>query len=248
MHFARFLISLVIVGSAFTQTTVHAGDVLTGMFRLTRTTTDLVGAPMAEQLESIVPVEEKLRWQVFVPDSYDRNDPPGIFVYIDPRGGGAIPDQWRQTFENHNLIWISSRNNEGRPALAKQVWTAMLAWRAVDQQYALNLNRLYVAGSHDSVNAAVNVMISAPEFVGGVYVSESVYWGKDKSGLESMQRKHHVFMTGRNDKAESRVRDDVKRYEQDGIYNVKLIFEREGLRSPPEAKHIDEALSYLESR
>jgi hypothetical protein len=122
------LLMLIIVGalplyaSAQVQVQVQVQEPLTGMFRITSNTTELIGAPTAQQLDRTIPVEEELQWQTYVPETYDRSNAPGIFVYIDPDGNGVIPDQWRQTFATHNLIWISARNVDKRVTLMRQLW------------------------------------------------------------------------------------------------------------------------------
>lgn len=226
----------------------QAQEPLTGVFRITSNTTELIGAPTAQQLDGIISVEEELHWQLYVPEAYDRSTAPGIFVYIDPNGNGVIPDQWRQTFATHNLIWISARNVDKRVTLMKQLWTAILAVRAIDLRYAVDLNRVFVGGTGDGIDATVNAMISTSEFVGGLYISASMYWGISPPDLSAFRRKRHVFITGSNDDARNSVRRDYQNYKDEGIQNVKLIYETENLRSPPDAELIDEALSYLDAR
>jgi hypothetical protein len=218
------------------------------MFRLTQTTTEVAGPQMAQQLSEIIPVNQELQWRVFVPVNYRQDRPPGIFVFVDPKGWGGIPDQWRQVFDSHNLIWIGAAQNERNPAEIKRVWTALLSKYVLENDYALDLNRLYVGSSGSGALTAVNVMLSANEFSGGVYMSGSLYWGENKpEELDLLQRKYHVFITGSNDKAKATVQRDYKNYKRDGIENAKLIFETGRLRDMPEPEHIDEAIRYLDS-
>ena len=242
------LLMLIIVGALPLCAGAQVQEALTGVFRITSNTTELIGAPTAQQLNRIISVEEELQWQSYVPETYDRSNAPGIFVYIDPNGNGVIPDQWRQTFATHNLIWISARNVDKRVTLMRQLWTAVLAVRAIDLRYAVDLNRVYVGGTGGGIDAAVNAMISTSEFVGGVYISGSMYWDDNLPDLSAFRRKRHVFITGSNDDARNSVRRDYQNYKDEGIRDVKLIFETENLRSPLDAEIIDEALLYLDSR
>ncbi len=245
MYSVHRLITLIIVGALPLCASAQVEEPLTGMFRITSNTTELIGAPTAQQLDRIISVEDELQWQLYVPEDYDRSTAPGIFVYIDPNGSGIIPDQWRQTFVTHNLIWISARNVDKRVTLMKQLWTAILAVRAIDLRYAVDLNRVFVGSTGGGIDAAVNAMISTSEFVGGLYISGSMYWGDNPPDLSAFRRKRHVFITGSNDDASNTVRRDYQNYRDEGIRNVKLIFETDILRNPPPAELIDEALTYL---
>jgi hypothetical protein len=249
MNHGRILFVLTIVAFVASTRTATAQDELTGMFRLTRTTPAIVGQPTAEALSSVIPPNEELQWQVFVPEAYNRQKPPGIFVYIDPNGWGGIPDQWRATFEQQNMIWIGARQTGNNPSEAKLAWTAILAYRAIEQDYRVDLRRLYVGSSGDTAVHALNAMLAANEFTGAVYISGSMHWGTlDEEKLENLRRKRHVFITGSNDKAKSQVRKDYERYQNDGIENARLIFVERGPGETPNAEFVDEAIRYLDTR
>jgi len=183
-----------------------------------------------------------------VPETYQRVRPPGIFVFVDPKGWGGIPDKWRPVFDSHNLIWIGAKMTERNPPQLKRVITTRLSKDVLEVDYAVDLNRLYVGSAGSGALTAVNVLLSANEFMGAVYMSGSLYWGDNKpETLDQFKRKHHVFITGTNDKAKSSVRRDYESYKKDGIENTKLIFETGRLRGMPEPEHIDEAIRYLDS-
>lgn len=249
MNPRRILISLVLVGVTGTHVAVLAQEELVGMFRLRHTTMDIVGPQMAQALNEVIPSDAELQWQVYVPERYDRRRPAGVFVFIDPNGWGGMPDQWRQVFDNHNMIWIGAKSDQRNPPEARKVWAAILGSRAIEQDYAIDLNRLYIGSSGSNAMTAVNTMLFANEFVGAVYMSGSMYWGSiDPEKLEALRRKHHVFITGTNDKAKTSVRADYENYKKDGIENVKLIFEMNRLGKMPKPEHMDEAIRYLDSR
>jgi hypothetical protein len=127
-----------------------------------------------------------LKWQVYVPQDYQRNRPPGVFVYINPDGWGGIPDQWKPVFAN--------------------------------------------------------------EFAGAAYISGSAFWGdRMPDRAEALRRKYHVFITGTDDKAKKAVRRDYESYKDDGVQNVKLIFENGRFGKIPSTQRIEEALRYLDS-
>jgi hypothetical protein len=219
------------------------------MFRLSHTTSEVLDPGTAQALSKIIAVDEVLQWQVYVPENFNANRPPGIFVFVDPDGWGGMPDQWRQVFGEHNLIWIGASTTSRNPSAIKQVWQAILAARAIEGSYPVDLNRLYIGSTGGGAVIALNVLLSANNFMGAIYMSGSQHWEQiDPEKLVNLQRKRHVFITGSNDKAKKAVRRDYELYKRDGIEKTKLIFETGRLPRMPEPKHIDEALRYLDSR
>jgi hypothetical protein len=226
----------------------HAQGDVTGMLRLSYTTPELLGDQTAEAISGIVPTDEQLRWQAYVPFSYDASRPPGVFVFVEPGDWGGLPDKWRDVIERSNLIWVGVDLTDRRTSRMKSIWAAILAARAIDVDYAVDLNRLYIGGLGDGAITAAGVMLSWGEFVGAVYMSGSFYWGNDvPEQIDGFRRKRHVFITGARDKAAATVRRDAESYRKDGVENVKLIYDPAGLRGGPGPEHIEEALRYLDS-
>jgi hypothetical protein len=249
MNRRRILLSLVAVGAAFVSRAATAQDEPTGVFRMSYTTPEIVGEQSAESLANVFPTDEPLRWEVYVPYNYDPQRPAGVFVYADPRDWGGMPDKWREVFNQRNMIWIGANLSDRRPSDLQRTWAAILGPRAIEKQYKIDLNRLYIGSSEDAAAIAVTVMMSSGEYVGAVYISGSQYWqGDAPPQIESFRRKYHVFITGSNDKALAAIRRDIENYKSEGVTNIKLIYRPEGLRGEPAPEDIDEALRYLDSR
>lgn len=248
MHPKHALIALILIGGISFNTASHAQSALTGAFRLSHTTTDIVGPQSAQNLGEVIPVDEELQWQVYVPENYQRQRPPGIFVFIDPNGWGGMPDELRAVFDRLNMIWIGAKANERNPTETKRIWTSMLASRALQIEYAIDLNRLYVGSTGSGAMTAVNVLMSANEHSGAVFFRGSQNWhGREPDGIDNLRRKHYVFITGTNDKAKTTIRKDYEGYKKDGFENVKLIFEMQSLGQMPNSEQMDEAIRYLDS-
>lgn len=245
----RFLLALFIAATTCATLAVHAQEQLTGMFRLTRQTTEIVGPEFAEALDEIVSKDEQLEWQVYVPESYDSQRPAGLFLFVDPDGHGRMPDQWQQVFANHNIIWAGVRRTQRKTTELRRVWQAILGSRAIAQDYAIDLQRMYVGGSLGTVPTAINTMLTANEFSGAIYVRGSFYSSElDPDQLQALQRKYHVFITGTNDEKKGQIRSDYEKYQKDGIANVKLIFEMQRLGAMPSPENMDEAFRFFDSR
>jgi len=249
MNVRRLSVALALICISAANSAVHAQEHLTGMFRLDHTSSEILGPGTAQAISKAVPVDEELQWQVYVPESFTTDRPPGVFVFIDPDGWGGMPDQWRQVFENSNLIWIGANATSRKPPAIKQVWQAILAAQAIEGSYPVDLNRLYIGSTGGGALIALNVLLSANNFTGAVYISGSHHWDQIKpEQLENLRRKRHVFITGTNDRAKVMVRRDYGLYKDDGIQYAKLIYETDRRITIPEPKHIDEALRYLDSR
>lgn len=242
-------VPLLIALASVAGSVADAQEQLTGMFRLSRQTTEIVGPQVAEALEKIIGRDEQLQWQAYVPESYTPGRPAGLFVYIDPNGYGGMPDQLRQVFAGRNMIWLGVRRTQRATSDVRRVWQAILGSRAIEQDYAINLQRMYVGGSEGTAIAVVNTLLTANEFSGAIYLRDSFYVkGMDPDHLQALQRKYHVFITGTNDENKNRIRSDYENYQKDGIDNVKLIFDMQRLEDVPEPEHVDEAFQFFDSR
>jgi hypothetical protein len=243
------LIVLALAGTLFASDISHAQDVRTGMFRLSQTTTDIGGTQLAQNISADIPIGEVLQWQVYVPEGYQRQRPPGVFVFANPNGWGGMPDEYRSIFNKHNLIWIGTNANERNPSARKRLWSAILASSALEGDYLLDLSRMYAGSTGDGAQTALNLLLSANQHSGAIFIKGSHYWsGGMPAGIDTLRRKHFVFVSGTNDKAKASVRKDYNRYRKDGISNVKLIFDMERLGKMPDPEQMDEAIRYLDSR
>lgn len=240
------LLAIMIAGSC---PTAIAQEPMTGSFRTSHTTTEVFDPATAEGLSSIISIDEDVQWQVFVPETYDSDRPPGIFVFIDPDGWGGMPDQYRQLFTNRNMIWIGAKSNERKPEETKKMLQALMAKLVIDTNYSVDLSRLYVGSSGDDAYIAMHVLLRANEFKGAIYINGSAYWSGGKPDtFDYLVRKQHVFIIGTGDERWQTVRRDYDNYKNDGIENVKLIYRSGKITKWPEAEQMDEALALLDSR
>jgi len=226
-----------------------AQQAMTSSFRISHTTDEIYDPATAEALSDIIPQDEEVQWQVFVPETYDPSKPPGVFVFVDPNGWGGMPDQYRQLFTNRNMIWIGGKSSQRNPEITRKMLKAIMAQRFIDQNYSVNLDRLYIGSSGDEAYTALNVLLRANEFNGAVYINGSAYWeGGLPETFDFLVRKPHAFIIGSGDKRWQSVRNDYDKYKQDGIKNVELIFRSGTIRNWPDVEQMDEALAYLDSR
>jgi len=249
MNSGRILLALVLIGMAGLQGAAQAQEELRGPFRLSRTTTEIAGAATAEGLKEIFDVDEELQWQVYVPENYDRQRPAGAFVFVDPNGWGGMPDQFRPVFDSLNMIWIGANRTGFDKSPTRPIWMTILGSRAIQQDYAIDLNRLYLGGTGEGVLTAVNAMLASSEFVGVVQISGSVGLADiPADALDTLRRKYFIFMTSTNDKANLKVLSDYESYEKGRFYNIKLIYDENGSRDVAKPELIHQAIRLLDSR
>ena len=241
--------SIVAVAAACLSHLALAQGEPTGVFRMSYTTPEIVGEQSAQSLAEVFPTDEPLRWEVYVPYSYDPQRPTGVFVYSDPRDWGGMPDKWRDVFNQRNMIWVGANLSDRHATDLQRSWAAILGPRAIEKQYKIDLNRQYIGCEGDAANICLTVLLSSGDFVGAVYISGSRYWeGDPPPQIDTFRRKYEVYITGSNDKAQAGIRRDIESYKKDGVTNIKLIYRPEGLRGGPSAEDINEALTYLDSR
>jgi hypothetical protein len=244
MFAKRVLFGLVL---AVTCATVGAQQNMTGSFRARATLAEVYDAATAEAYSTIIAKDEEVQWQLFVPETYDPERPPGVFIFIDPDGWGGMPDLYRQLFTSRNMIWIGARSNERNPDATRNMVKAMMAQRYLDQNYAVDLNRLNIGSSGDGARAVISVLLRSNDFNGAIYINGSAYWNGLPDNFDSLLRKPQVFIIGSGDKLWDQVRRDYDNYKKDGIENVELIYRSGTIRGWPDVEQMDEALAYLDA-
>jgi hypothetical protein len=238
---------LVIAFACLATSAALAQEAITGMFRMTHTVGEILGDQAAEALNDVIPADQALQWQAYVPYNYDPSRAPGVFIYLDPNRYGGIPDPLVAVMNQHNLIWIGPKTSDRRQSAEQAVWHAILGLRAVEGEYAIDLNRVYIGSSRDTTVTGFRAYLFANEIRGAVYYRGSAMWssiGDDQ--LEQLRRKRHVFITGTNDSAKDQVRRHYEAYADAGIENVKLIFDTKRIEAVPDPRHIDEAIRFLD--
>lgn len=175
--------------------------------------------------------------------------PPGAFVFVDPAGWGGMPDEFRSVFDGLNMIWIGANQTGSSSSDKKSMWMTVLGSRAIQQDYGIDLNRMYLGSTGSGALHAINAMLASSEFAGVVHISGSINPANFKEEfVETLKRKYFVFMTSTNAKAKTVVRGDYESYKKAGFENIKLIYDLKGSRDVATPELIDEAIRYLDSR
>jgi predicted esterase len=237
-------------------TSVLAGDAETGdsgrhgEFRTSLTITQAAGAELARSVESVVPLDEIIAWEFYVPEDYRPEKPPGLMVYISPSPSGKIPRGWKAVLDRHNMIWVAARNSGNRVTVARRAIYALIATALADRRYNIDPERVYLSGFSGGGKVASMVAIDHPHlFKGAIYTCGVKFWDEHPPGqLGLVGQNHYVFVTGSMDHALELTRTVHKKYLESGIANSKLMVIRRMTHKNPRGPDFEQALQYLDSR
>jgi predicted esterase len=231
-----------------TGSTVDAA--VTGSQVLALTLSDLLSESAARQVEPVIPANETIEWQAYVPPTYDPARPAGLLVYVSPTQSGEIPRGWSDILDRHNLIWIAADRSGNSEHVARRVLLALLATAAAGKQYVLDPERIYISGlSGGGKIASMVATDQASLFRGAIYNCGVEMWDSDvPHRLEDMRQNHYVFVTGTYDQALEPTKKAYRAYKRAGVENAKLMVIRHMTHRNPDAYDFEEALKYLDSR
>lgn len=240
-------------GFAAPQEEVTASRVdaaVTGHQVLALTLPDLLSEPAVRQVESVVPADETIEWQAYVPPTYDPARPAGLLVYVSPTQSGEIPRGWSDILDRHNLIWIAADRSGNSELVARRVLLALLATSAAGKQYVIDPDRIYISGlSGGGKIASMVATDQAALFRGAIYNCGVELWDSDvPHRLEEMRQNHYVFITGTHDQALEPTKKAYRAYRRAGVENAKLKVIRHMTHRNPDAYNFEAALKYLDSR
>ena len=222
----------------------------TGEFQLSTTMLQVVGESTARNAQKIVAADEPLSWDIYVPDDYRPNNPPGLMVYISPTPSGEIPRDWKTVMEEHNLIWVAANGSGNSVMVSRRALFAMVAPTLIQKQYKIDPERVYLSGlSGGGKMASMVATDNAHLFKGAIYNCGVDFWQQDPpKRFEQIKQNHYVFVTGTLDQALEPTKKVYKQYRQAGVENIKLMVIRNMTHRNPNRFKFSEAIEFLDSR
>ena len=79
---------------------------------------DAAGGDFDTQLSSFFEPDERLTFEVRLPEGAD-GAPPGMFIYISPKPGAAVPPGWGRVLDQHNLAWAGALDSGNEVHVAR---------------------------------------------------------------------------------------------------------------------------------
>lgn len=197
----------------------------TGSLRMMMSPSQVLGPERAAELNHLLLSDEMIEWSVYVPGDYSPKRPPGVIVFVPSRSRGTVPDNWRALMDEKNLIWMGPMVAGASEPSNERVLKAILAPYAIADRYAVNSNRVYIAGYSDGGKVA-NIVHSADPvmFKGGLYICGALFWGdEDPVKFKKVLANRHVFIGGC---AGTDKRDVIRAHQnfvEAGLENASLI-------------------------
>ncbi len=242
------LLALLVLGMSPIPVIVAESDSpRTGAFAITSTPGELLGEA-AQNVASIIPVDEPISWEVHVPEAYSAESPPGIVVYVSPSQSGTPPRGWPSVMGEHNLIWISANNSGNRVFVPRRVLQAVLALNVILQEYALDESRVYVAGFSGGGKVASMIATDyADTFDGGFFICGVEFWDVDEPRhFKTIKSNRFVFLTGERDQALEPTKRVYRKYRDAGVPHIQLVVVRDMGHDNPPRREISKAIEFLD--
>ena len=219
-----------------------------GEFQASFTVTELLGATSAQYYESIIPTDELIEWEIYVPESYKHERPAGVLVYISPTPKGSIPKQWKSLMDAHNFIWIGANRSGNRVLVPRRMVYALAAVAVIDRNYKVDVERVYLTGFSGGGKAASIVSAQYPQiFKGAIFSCGARFWGAETpERFEQIMANRYVFITGTYDHNLEPTKKVFRAYERAGVEHSKLMVIRNMTHSNPKSKHFEKAIEFLD--
>jgi len=213
------------------------------------TPTEVSGEAGAQVVAEVLPPDEEINWQIYVPHNYSADNPPGVVVYVSPLETGGPPQAWNDLLGEHNLIWIGANGSGNKHPVTERILKALLATTVLQKTYTINMRRCYVAGFSGGGKTAMRMAALWPEqFKGGIYIAGAVFWGnKPPPKIDLIRQNKHVFIVGSFDPALRDTRRVYNDYKDAGVENSELITVRNHNHRMPPKNYFIQAIEYLDS-
>ena len=221
-----------------------------GAHTVSATLTDVVGSAAAQVYEEVMPIDETIEWDIYVPANYDAATPPGVLVYISPDDSGKVPQRWTALLGDQNLIWVGANNSGNKINTHRRMTYALMALAVAQKRYKIDLDRAYLSGFSGGGRVASLLAVEYPAlFKGAIYNSGANLWNKKTPlDLEPLKANRYVFIAGKNDFNLDDTQRVYRAYKKAGIDQVKLMVIPFMGHSNPKKKHYERAIMFLDQR
>lgn len=243
-----FAVLLVLASVCAAQTVAEAPTAGTGGFTLEATPGEILGAERAQLFMSVMPADEVIQWEVFVPDSYSPERPAGLLVYVSPSDSGKLPRGWRNLLSEHNLVWVAANASGNRVAVARRMAYAVFAPAVLGERYAVDEARVFLAGFSGGARVSGLLAAQYPSlYRGAIYIGGAEPWESETptANLERMRDNRYVFLVGSEDANRAVARSVQSDYEAAGITASRTIVIRRTGHVLPGSRHMHSALEFL---
>ncbi len=229
---------------------VRSGDIRRGMFAVEHTLAEFFDQKTLDSTAHVIAIDETISWSIYVPDSYNPEEPAGLMVYISPMRKGWMPRHWRDVIAEKNLIWIGADNSGNDIVVARRMVFAVVAPDIISRDYNIDPGRIYLSGFSGGGKVASMVAIDfANVFRGALYIGGTEFWSREPTDfLDRLNSNRYVFLAGRDDFNLDLTRPTYRKYQQAGLENLKLMVIPRMGHATPGKKDFRIAIEFLDQR
>lgn len=212
--------------TAFIQFSMaYAQDVQTGSFRITSTSEAILGKETATQFEMNLDIDEEVSWNVYVPESYDPANPPGVLLYQIYGSETDDPTGWKTAMDERNMILIRIIGKGGMYPLSKELFISILAPMVLQQKYKIDTSRIYTSADNGCINAGAVAMTYPNIIKGAIYINcyPGVWRNEEPELVHLMRDNRYYFIAGRDRTEQVDNSQEIRKYRDAGIENVKFV-------------------------
>jgi predicted esterase len=213
------------------------------------TLTRLLGDQQAKLYQEIVPGDETITWQVYIPDN-NSGRLPGLFVYVSPHNSGGIDPRWKAVMDQQNLIYIAADRSGNRKPVNRRMVMATQAVKVVAQRWPFDVKRIMVSGFSGGGRVASILATQYPEvFTAALYICGVDFWKKSRAPkVDRLTQNRFVFLTGSKDFNRDETRRIYRKYLKAGAGHSKLMVIPNSSHELPDARNLSEALDFLSGK
>lgn len=212
---------------------------------------------------------EQETFELFVPDNYAPDGTWGVVVWASPTNSGFMcPEPWRDVLARHKLIWIGANNAGNERHSDHRVRLAVEAALQAQQRFAVDRNRVYVAGlSGGGKIAGMCATIYGDVFSGGFSICGATFYMKIPTGQErgkyypatypppagkpaikARQQNRHVLLSGTEDFNLNSTRQTYELgYRKDNYRHVTLLIVPGLGHALPPQQWFEQGIHFLDS-
>lgn len=204
---------------------VRAQDVQTGSFEITTTSEAILGKDVASGFAEQLDIDEDVTWSVYVPETYDPENPPGVLLFQLYDSGMDDPTGWKTAMDERNMILIRIIGKGGEYPRFKELFIGVLAPLALQQRYKIDTSRIYASSVRvcDSTGAVAQLYPNI--FKGAIYINcnPAIWRGEEPELIDLMRENRYYFIAGRDRTQQIDNTQELKKYRDAGIENVKFV-------------------------
>lgn len=207
-------------------------------------------------------------FEVHVPEDYDSAKSCGLLVWISPSPSGKPMQQYLELFDKHRLIYVGANNAGNQRLVLARLGLALDAAYNMPRQYAIDPDRIYVAGVSGGGRCSSMLGVIAPDiFRGGMYMIGSDFYRPLPAEEQNQfypqtymppapkvlnlakHRSRHVLLTGDTDgnRHQTRANYDLG-FVNDGFDFVTYLQVPKMGHQPPPPEWFEKGLAFLDER